>query len=641
MPTIRPATRLATGVLALAVSGTGLLALAPAASAATSYTVTTTDDTATDAGPCASSTSTTVPSPLSLREAVCLANNTGGTSTITLPTGTLSLTNGTLVLGTKTGQNTSVTGVTGTVITASARAFSLDPAKVGGVTVSLSTLSVTGTASDGSGGAAILGGSGRATTADSLAISNASVTGTETSGSSAARGGGVFFDGGSLTVAGSNFTGSKSKSASGGAIAYTSEGQAAGEGLALSNDVFMSDRAGTAAAGTGGGGALDLRALGPGASPSMSVSHTKFRDNYGLPADNKSTVVGEAILLESGALTVTGSTFYVNQPIPDPNGGGIAVLDGATAKIHYNIFALNNPAINDLSSSSTAVDDTENYFGCNPPFTQGCDAPTGYPVNGPSLELTVTASPSTVDNGGTSTITASFLTDSAGNAVDASQLDAFDIVTMEFRPTDGRQGGDLGTITQNADMSLMNGQATATYTAPTDVVGAATVTATAYYNYADNEALGTASVQLTVTNPGTPTFTSADTTTFTAGSPQHLPRDDDRRHGPHHADLRRWAARRRNLRRQRRRHRTDRRHPRGGLRRHHLSHRDHRHAPWRAFQRIRRDDHCRRAVQVHERRCGDFHDGYGEHLHRHDHRRGTARVAHSSEHAAGRGQFPR
>src|SRR5690242_14817957 len=84
-------------VVAVAALVVGLFEVAAAsdAFAAVSLTVSSTADIAANAGDCGN-TSTTVPSPLSLREATCIANNYGNTQpvTINVPAGTYTVTNG-------------------------------------------------------------------------------------------------------------------------------------------------------------------------------------------------------------------------------------------------------------------------------------------------------------------------------------------------------------------------------------------------------------------------------------------------------------------------------------------------------------------------------------------------------------------
>src|SRR5947209_6264504 len=86
-----------------------LLCQAAPAAAATTLTVSQTADIAANAGACGNS-STTVPSPLSLREATCLANNIGGTVNIVVPAGHFNLANGELQPGVNSGQTVNISG---------------------------------------------------------------------------------------------------------------------------------------------------------------------------------------------------------------------------------------------------------------------------------------------------------------------------------------------------------------------------------------------------------------------------------------------------------------------------------------------------------------------------------------------------
>ena len=81
MATRLPAKRSLIGsglALSLVVAGQVALGITSAA-AATSFSVTTTADVAANSGACGNPSIVIAPSPLSLREAVCLANNIGGT----------------------------------------------------------------------------------------------------------------------------------------------------------------------------------------------------------------------------------------------------------------------------------------------------------------------------------------------------------------------------------------------------------------------------------------------------------------------------------------------------------------------------------------------------------------------------------
>jgi hypothetical protein len=147
------------------VAGLVLLGLAAAtpAAASTTLTVSTTSDTNPASGPCASN-STTPPSPLSLRDAVCVANNTGGAVTISVPSGTYDLSNGELDVGLNSGQDVTITGAgaASTVIDAQgqSRVLNFDTNLVGGISASVSGVTITGGSDSTFGGAGIIAGSG-------------------------------------------------------------------------------------------------------------------------------------------------------------------------------------------------------------------------------------------------------------------------------------------------------------------------------------------------------------------------------------------------------------------------------------------------------------------------------------------------
>src|SRR3954451_5455389 len=109
---LRPRSILGRAGLVLALVMLGQLVLWPGeASAAVALNVTTTADIAANAGDCGRS-STVVPSPLSLREAICIANNYTNTQAVTIavPAGTFTLTSGELQMGKVNGSNITLNG---------------------------------------------------------------------------------------------------------------------------------------------------------------------------------------------------------------------------------------------------------------------------------------------------------------------------------------------------------------------------------------------------------------------------------------------------------------------------------------------------------------------------------------------------
>ncbi|MDT7650665.1 MAG: large repetitive protein, partial [Pseudonocardiales bacterium] len=406
------------------------------AAAATSLVVSTTADIATNAGACGNTGITTPPSPLSLREATCLANNIGGTATISLPSGTYVLTHGELQVGVHSGQNVTLdgTGAAATTISGggASRVLDFDSNLLGGVGGTVSDLTITGGADSTFGGAGIIAGSANAPSADTLAINNSVITANHanTAGPNVTNrpGGGVQFIGGTLTISNSTISNNTSLSSPGSGVVYAGTGITAGEALTVTNTTFSSNSA-TNSNGTSvtNGGALDIRGL---PSTQAVITGSRFTDNSVVATTGGA--VGAAIRHEGGALTVTGSTFTGNAVSGGtliPAGGAIEVTTG-TANLHFNRFlgntATSGSAIH-VGSGAGSVDATENWFGCNAaPGVSGCDSVSGALAVSPRLALITTASPSTVFGpNATSAITASLTTDSNGGPVAPSNLGAF------------------------------------------------------------------------------------------------------------------------------------------------------------------------------------------------------------------------
>jgi len=509
---------LAGGAASVVMAVTGV-ALALPASAAVSLTVTTTADVATNAGDCANS-STTVPSPLSLREATCIANNYGSTQAVTInvPAGHYTLLNGELQPGMVPGSNISIVGAgsASTILDGhdSGRVFDLDPTIAGGVTTAISDLEVTGGFDDTYGGAGIIGGSNLDSAADSLTLTNVVVTANNANPSDATAtnkpGGGIQFLGGRLTITNSTISNNTSGSSSGSGVAYGANGLASPEGLTITGTTFSGNSAKHSSDAIENGGALYV--FGTPTS-TFTVSNSRFTGNAVTATAGQGPAVGAAIWQESGQLTVTGSTFTGNSVAGGngPTGGAIRDTSGAATTLHYNRFVGNTaPSGGALSvgSGATSVSATENWWGCNTgPGTSGCDTTTGTATVAPRLVLTATASPShVVHPSTTSTLTASLLTDSAGGAVSASNLSsAFDGLPVSFAdpPGDATVGGSAGAHSVN----LASGVASIGYQSNTTLGP-------------DNDLVtldnGTATDVLEVDEP--PTIASANIAHFTVGS---------------------------------------------------------------------------------------------------------------------------
>jgi hypothetical protein len=504
-----PAGLLARAGLALALVVTGQAVMMPPAAAAT-LSVTSTADVATNFGACGNPAQLT--SSGSLREAVCAANNAGASSsTITVAAGTYVLTNGELQMGEVSGSSITLNGAGAgsTIIDGNnaSRVFDLDPNIVGGVTTSISGVTITNGMVTTFGGAGIIAGSGNAGTRDVLTISNSTISNNDVNSATTNKyGGGLQFFGGSLTITNSTFSGNTAGSSSGAAVAYAHEDIASGEQLTISGTTFSGNSTNASVANINVGGALHVS--GVSTAPPMTVTSSRFVNNAVI-GSGTGIAQGGAIFSEGGTLTVTGSTFTGNSVTGGAQrfGGAISVVGGVTA-VHFNRITGNVSTVGSGvslgASSGAALDATDNWWGCNTgPGTAGCDTAAGSPTVSPRLVLTATASPATVVGPtATSTITAALTTDSLGSAIGSANLGAFAGLQVGWSdplPSGATVGAASSTISSGTASTTYNSQSTS---------GPGHVLATL-----DN---GTATASVTVNR--TPTITSANTVTFTVGT---------------------------------------------------------------------------------------------------------------------------
>jgi hypothetical protein len=503
------------GGLALALVLLGQLVLWPGeASAAVALNVSTTADIAANAGDCGNS-STTVPSPLSLREATCIANNYGNTQavTINIPAGTYTLTSGELQVSKVSGSNVSLVGAgsASTIIDGNhnSRVLDFDPSTVGGITNSISGVTITNGRDGTFGGAGVIAGSGNTNTIDTLTVSNSVFSNNQANfavpTASNKPGGALEFQTGNLTLTNVTFTGNQSFSSSGGAVSYQAIGPTTGQTLTINGATFSGNSTANSGASGTSGGALAVSAGAGGGT--YNISNVTFTGNTSTSSGNE-TAAGGAIFQTTGNLTVTGSTFTSNSVSNSVSaiGGGPIIYTAGSTTMHYNRFLGNTGTNGVMTNSGTGVANvTENWWGCNTgPNTTGCETDGGTQItDSPRLVLTATASPAhVVHPSTTSTITASLLTDSASAAVSAANLaGAFSGLPVSFAdpPGDATVGGSPGAHSVN----LSGGTASIGYQAGT-VLGPDNVLVTL-----DN---GTATAILEVDEP--PTISSANIAHF-------------------------------------------------------------------------------------------------------------------------------
>ena len=448
---LRPQSLLGRVGLSLALVLSGQLILWPThAWAAVALNVTTTADIAANAGDCGSS-STSAPSPLSLREATCIANNYGSSQSVTInvPAGTYTLANGELRLGKVNGSNITVNGAgsASTIIDGNhnSRVLDLDPSLVGGVTISLSGVTITNGRDGTFGGAGIIAGSGNVATLDTLTVSNSVFSDNQANfavpAASNKPGGGILFQGGSLSLTNVTFSGNQSFSSSGSAVFYQAVGSPTGQTLTVNGSTFSGNSTANSGASGTSGGALALSAGAGGGT--YTVSNSTFTGNNA-SSTTAETAAGGAIFEQTGNLTVTGSTFTGNSVSNSVStiGGGAIIYTVGTAAMHYDRFVGNTGTSGVMTNSGGGTANvTENWWGCDTgPNTAGCETTSGTGITAvPRLVLTATASPShVIGPSGTATLTASLLTDSAGGAVSAANLtSAFDGLPVSFSDPPG------------------------------------------------------------------------------------------------------------------------------------------------------------------------------------------------------------
>jgi len=466
------------------------------------YNVNTTAD-EDSIGACTNASVTSVPTTLSLREAVCLAsNNSPGTFVINLPEGTYQLTSldgGELLTQTgATGENLSIVGAdeattiiqqtdgTDRILAQDYTLSGSDPVAISDLTMSNGLCNNDNDAAVecGYGGGAILGGgeAGSDLTLTDVTMSNNQANPTGGSGGGGQdNGGAISFEGPTLTITGSTFT-SNVASGSGGAInAY--------QGFTT--------------------GSPEEPLAG-----SISITNSTF-------TNNTNVIIGGGAYLGLGTGypgTVSGSTFTGNSTTEAAGIGGALGVEGGSG----TTLSLSNSRISGNSASKgtgleSYVDTTatNNWWGCNAgPGTPannaggngspnaGCDSLYQDTSDGtaltydPWLVLGISANSTTVDTDQTTGVTADLTHNSSG--------------TGGFSVPNGTPvsfGATLGTIS-GASSSTTSGQGTATFTAgstPGAGSGKATV---------DNQ---TVSVTINIIG-STTTSASNATATYSSGS---------------------------------------------------------------------------------------------------------------------------
>lgn len=443
---------------------------------------------------------------ISLRSALEAANAVGGMHTVNLPAGIYLLTEGEIVLG-DIAQNITIQGA--------GSSLSIIDMAPGVNQDRMLFINSTGTTadvhtiirdvqfrnghlnSDPYGGGAIRAGG----PVNELTISNCIFSNNAIDLNAGTTGGAInMAGGGALNIDHCTFTGNSNPVSDGGAVYYFLQNFPGLAGsISITNSTF--DNNTSTIDGSGSGGAIGFAEAGAAADQTFSA-------------------------------TIRENTF-TNNTAPGGEGGAI-IADNSfgltgTVNINYNRFVGNsssNSATSGLgmNSSDGSVDATNNWWGCNtgPNLAGACDKADvvgfgggGTLTSSPWLELRTSASPNPICTtaggaGNTSTVTASFLSNSANVAIAPADLDALIGLPISFvNPT-------LGTLSGAQTTIQASGAATVLFTS-NGIAGTGTVNAVVD-NVPNNDADAKASI--TVNAAPTITVQPANTTVCTGTTAQ-------------------------------------------------------------------------------------------------------------------------
>ncbi|WP_409333238.1 hypothetical protein [Trujillonella humicola] len=478
--------RLLTGIAVAAVAVSGLvLGPLPVAAAAPPITVTSTGEGTATAG-CDSGGACT------LRGAVLLANQRPGADTISLPAGTYVLGSGADDAAAQddaavgdldvVGELTVSGAGAGTVVRGSGadRLFDVTPGSDGrgagasGALV-LRDLVLEGGSAPVAGGTAV-GGAIRVTgTADGSATSALTLERVTVRDSSARdAGGGVYATDAVVRLTDSTLQGNRATAGDGGGL------DQGGSGALTVTGGTVTGNSATAAGGLGGtGGGIRATSVPVALTGTEISANTAVRGAGVLAATDDLTATrltvrgntastGGGLFLAGGGspgARISHSAFTAN----DAARGAAFYADQGTVRASYNRIAGNVTSAVDAgtepgwTTAGTDVVLTRNWWGCasdpaaGDAVARGCDPVRGAPA-GTRLVPTLTAAPTTIREAQSSTLTASFLADSAGATVPAAELTALVGLPLTF--------GDpvAGSLSSAATTLAASGTATAVFT---------------------------------------------------------------------------------------------------------------------------------------------------------------------------------
>ncbi len=238
--------------------------------------------------------------------------------------------------------------------------------------------------------------------------------------------------------------------------------QNAAGSLTVTNSTFANNSATNAATGQGGAIYFNLpSASGPGSQGDLTITGCTFTSNTasvgaGFPAGG---AVFVSVLSSGTAISITGNNFVSNSATSG-SGGAIALLNTTrAANINFNRFISNTATSGSvLSANTSTVNANGNWWSRN----TGPDVNeiTGSAVTAATwLQLKLTALAATVPASGSTTLTASFLSDSANGAVSPANLTALVGKPVSFN------GGAFGSISGSQTSIQAAGTATASFDA--------------------------------------------------------------------------------------------------------------------------------------------------------------------------------
>lgn len=420
---------------------------------------------------------------VTLRSAVIAANQSGvGPHTINVPAGTynLSQTNPNTPGTTATagfndlqiGSHLSTITITGTgaapqivqtiagndVITTGFKADG-SPAIVG---LTLNNLDISGGSFTG-----IFTGADDATNRSNTTITNCNIHNNTNGDATSGQGGAIYNQTGSLSISGTTFANNSATNAGvgqGGAIFYNLPNAAGAQGvigsLSVTNCTFNSNTSAIGATFPAGGAMFIAVSSDDTKGGAINITGCTFNGNTATGGGN-----GGAIAVLNGlgrTLNITTNNFISNQVTNAAGGGGAISMSSGTANINFNRFTGN---------TATTLANGQAIFHGNPDAVNANDnwwlSNTGPAVNSVAgagvtlanfLQLKLSSSPASVITGGTSTLTATFLSDSANNAISAGNLTQLVGRAVTF-------GSDALGSTSGAQPSIQAaGTATATFT---------------------------------------------------------------------------------------------------------------------------------------------------------------------------------